>query len=435
MNRHTATAAQTADRQGNLSPQLRADRALRSFAMDFGAMTALRLESCIHCGICADACHFYVSTEDPQYTPIWKVEPFKQAYKRESGPFALFYRMFGLKHEVTAAELEKWQHLLYDSCNLCGRCSLICPMGIDIAKLIQQARYAMFEAGLAPKELYDCAEFQQHSGQPWKADEPYRDKLEAIAREHRVEIPIDREQAEVMLLVAGIEVDRYPGQVAAMARIMQKLGVSCTYRSDALFAENLAYFAGSRDWQRAISLKVIEAAVACHAKTVVVPECGHAYTALRWEAADLYGKPLPFKVENVTEYLAEQLDAGRLRLRKADHGSVTFHDPCQIVRKGGVMEAPRKLMQAMGLDVREPRDHGAYGYCCGGGGGVMLIERAAPLRYRVIETKFRQFDETGADTLLTSCSGCRATFDDGMQHFNWSKTPHSLLELVAENLG
>ena len=132
--------AMPADLQGDLSDQARVERAMHSFAMDYGAMTAFRLESCIHCGICADACHFYIATEDPQYIPILKVEPFKQAYKREAGPFALFFKLFGLKRRVTTGELENWQHLLFDSCNMCGRCSLICPMGIDVAALIEQAR-------------------------------------------------------------------------------------------------------------------------------------------------------------------------------------------------------------------------------------------------------------------------------------------------------
>lgn len=437
MNLHVAGTAKRplADHEGKVMDLTRIDRAMRSFAMDYGAMTAMRLESCIHCGICADACHYYIATEDPQYTPIWKVEPFKQAYKREAGPFAPFYKLLGLKRKVTVKELDRWQHLLFDSCNLCGRCSLICPMGIDITELIEQARRAMFDAGLAPKELYEHAEYQQSSGQPWQSSEPYQQKLEAIARDHKVIIPLDKQKADVMLLVSGIEVDRYPGQVAAMARIMQHLGVSCTFRSDALFAENLAYFAGSREWQRAISLRIIDAAISCHANTVVVPECGHAYTALRWEAADLYGKPLPFKVQHVTEFLSDQLDAGRLHLSKAASSSVTFHDPCQLVRKGGVMDAPRKLINAMGLDLHEIKDNKGFSFCCGGGGGVMLIERAAPLRYRVMENKLRAIDETGAETFLTSCSGCRSTFDDGKQHFNWEKTPHSLLELVADNLG
>jgi Fe-S oxidoreductase len=416
------------------SPEDRLTDAMRGFVHEIGALSAFRLESCIHCGICADGCHFYIATEDPQYTPIWKVEPFKQVYKREASAFAPLFRLFGFKRRITVDELEHWQHLLYDSCNLCGRCSLICPMGIDVAALIEQARHAMFEAGLAPKELYEHADFQQRSGQPWPSEEPYRQKLESIAREHGVSIPIDRGDADVMLLVSGIEVDQYPGQVAALGRVMSHLGVSCTFRSDALFAENLAYFAGSTQWQRSISLRIIEAAIACKAKTVIVPECGHAYTALRWEAAELYGKPLPFRVQHVTEFLSEQLDAGHLHLRQANAGSITFHDPCQIVRKGGVTEAPRKLMRAMGVDLHEMANHKGFSFCCGGGGGVMLIERAAKLRYRTMENKLREVDDTGAQTLMTSCTGCRATFDDGKRHFQWDKTPQSLLELVAAHL-
>ncbi len=416
------------------SADARVQGAMRGFAQEIGALSAFRLESCIHCGICADACHYYIATEDPQYTPIWKVEPFKQAYKREASAFAPVIKLLGLKKEVTAKELEQWQHLLYDSCNMCGRCSLICPMGIDVAALIEQARHAMFEAGLAPKELYVQAELQQRTGQPWSSEDPYRDKIIAIGRRHGVRITIDLPQADVMLLVSGVEVDRYPEQVAAMAKVMDHSGLRYTFRSDALFAENLAYFAGSKEWQRAIGLRVIQAAIACGAKTVLMPECGHAYTALRWEAADLYGRELPFRVRHITEFLAEQLESGNLRLRKAEIGSVTFHDPCQIVRKGGVAEAPRKLLHAMGVDLLEMRNHGGFSFCCGGGGGVMLIERATELRYRTMENKLREIDETGAEVLLTTCSGCRATFDDGKQHFNWQKTPQSLLELIARQI-
>ena len=110
--------------------------AMRSFAESFGAINALRVESCIHCGMCADACHFYIATEDAKYTPILKVEPLKQAYKREAGPMAWLFKALRLKRPVTAEQLDEWQHLLYDSCNMCGRCSLICPMGIDVAALM-----------------------------------------------------------------------------------------------------------------------------------------------------------------------------------------------------------------------------------------------------------------------------------------------------------
>jgi Fe-S oxidoreductase len=416
------------------TPEARVAGAMSGFAQEIGALSAFRLESCIHCGICADACHFYIATEDPQYTPIWKVEPFKQAYKREASAFAPLYRLLGLKREVKADQLEHWQHLLFDSCNMCGRCSLICPMGIDVAALIEQARHAMFDAGLAPKELYQKAAHQRDTGQPEVSAEPYRDQLLGIGTRFGVEIPLDKPEAEIMLCVPRTDIEHYPSAVAALAGVMQHLGVSCTFRSDGLVAENYGYFAGSKEWQRDISLRLIEQAIACKAKILLVPECGHAYAALRWEAAELYGKPLPFRVLHVTEYLADELQAGHLKLGVAVTGATTFQDPCMSVRKGGVNEAPRALMKAMGVDLHEMKNHGGFSFCCGGGGGVLDIERAAPLRYRTMENKLREIDDTGAKTFLTSCSDCRRTFDDAQAHFTWNKTPQSLLELVAANL-
>jgi Fe-S oxidoreductase len=407
---------------------------MRRYALEIGALSAFRLESCIHCGICAEACHFYIATEDPQYTPIWKVEPFKQAYKREASAFAPLVRLLGLKREVTADQLENWQHLLYDSCNLCGRCSLICPMGIDVAALIEQSRTAMFDAGLAPVELYRKAAHQQATGQPEASVEPYREQLLAIGIEFNVDIPLDRADVDYMLCVPRTDIEHYPSAVASLARVMSHLGVSCTFRSDGLLAENYGYFSGGKPWQRDISLRLIDEAIACRAKVLIVPECGHAYAALRWEAADLYGKPLPFRVLSVTEFLAAEITTGRLKLGKAATGSVTFQDPCQMVRKGGVNQAPRTLLGAMGVELREMKNHGEFGLCCGGGGGVVDIERAAPLRYRTMETKLREVDDTGAETFMTSCSDCRRTFDDARANAAWNRKPESLLELVAANL-
>ena len=419
-----------------VSPALAPDvaGAMKGFAQEIGALSAFRLESCIHCGICADACHYFIATEDPQYTPIWKVEPFKQAYKRESSALAPLYRLFGWKREVTADQLAHWQHLLFDSCNLCGRCSLICPMGIDVASLIEQSRHAMFDAGLAPTELYEKAAHQQLTGQPESRLEPYRDQLLAIGARFGVDMPLDKPQADVMLCVPRTDIEQYPSAVAALARVMSNLSIACTFRSDGLIAENYGYFAGSKEWQRIISLRLIEQAIACGATTLLLPECGHAYTALRWEAADLYGKALPFRVLSVTEFLADELKAGRLKLAKAKDSKVTFHDPCQLVRKGGVNDAPRELLKAMSVQLEEMENHGGFSFCCGGGGGVIDIKQAAPLRYRTMEVKMREIDATGATTLLTSCSDCRRTFDDAQVHFNWGKKPDSLLELVASNL-
>jgi Fe-S oxidoreductase len=166
---------------------------------------------------------------------------------------------------------------------------------------------------------------------------------------------------------------------------------------------------------------------------LVLPECGHAYTALRWMGANVYGKPLPFRVLHISEFLAENVQNGRIRVNQVSK-SLTFHDPCQVSRRGGAVAAPRVVLQALGVELRETRDHGSLNWCCGGGGGVVTIHRADELRYKAFEIKMQQLDATGAELTVTSCANCRQTFDDGQAHFKWDRTMGSLLELVAENL-
>ncbi|MGM0657107.1 MAG: (Fe-S)-binding protein [Pseudomonadota bacterium] len=417
-----------------LSPTDREERAMSEFAHHFGAYTATNLESCIHCGMCADACHFYIATGDPKYTPILKAEPFKQAYRRESGAFAPFYKLLGLKKKVTVEQLEEWQELLFDSCSQCGRCSLICPMGIEVAEMIEIGRRGMAAAGLAPKALMDRARHQAETGQPEESEKPYPEVLREIGNQYGLEVPLDKDKADILVCLPRTDLDQNPESVAAMIKIFDQLGANYTFRSDALIAENYGYYAGSRGLQKRITGRITDAAKNLGASLVIVPECGHAYTALRWQAAEILGEELPFRVRHVTEFLAEQLEAGKLKLSKLNGDTFAFHDPCQLVRKGGIMDAPRQLMDAMGVDLREMHNKKGFSFCCGGGGGVNDLESAKDLRNRSQTMKLREIDDTGAKRFLTSCSDCRVSFNEAGENQDWNKKTESLIELVATQI-
>jgi Fe-S oxidoreductase len=408
---------------------------MRRFIADIGPTAALAMESCVHCGRCAEACHFYVQTDDPRYTPIHKIEPFKQAYERELGPFALAYRMFGLTPKITAKELQNWQELLYDSCNMCGRCSLICPMGIDIADLVERARDGMFAAGLVPEDFLGAlAEKEHSSGSPYGlTTAQFKNMLDDIGDKHGVAMHVDEATADIVVTVSSIDLKMYPSSMAAIARILNHMGASWTFRTDGFDADNVSLTAGDRAGQRKITLSIVRAALACGAKTVLMPECGHSYTEMRWEAANTFGRELPFRILQVTELLAEGLSSGLIRVNKVSQ-SATYHDACQISRRGGATAAPRVIMRALGIDLHELEDAGDTSWCCGGGGGVALIKRAQPLRDKAFQIKQRQVEATGVDTVYTSCSGCRQTLEHGGKAANWNKTVASLLELVAGNL-
>jgi Fe-S oxidoreductase len=422
------------DKQGDMPDDERVQKAMLHFVKDFGSSAATYLDSCIHCGMCAEACHYYVATGDPKYTPIWKLEPFKQAYKRETSPFAFFYRLFGLKKKVTVEELEEWQHLIYDSCTICGRCSLICPMGIDIASMVSLARHGMFKAGLVPHELHAVAERAEVDGSPLGVTpKVFADRIEWMEDEHEVDINIDKDEADILVVISSVEIQKYPAAFAATAKVLNAMDESWTFRSDGFEATNFGLLSGNVDWQRDISLRIIDTAVKIGAKMVLLPECGHAYMALRWMGANMYGKPLPFKVQHISEYLADALNSGKLEVNKVDK-SVTFHDPCQVSRRGGATQAPRDILKHLGVDFREMPGGGDYNWCCGGGGGVVTIHRADELRYKVFKLKMEQIEATEAETLLSSCANCRQNFDDCQEHYDWKYTADSLLEMVADNL-
>jgi Fe-S oxidoreductase len=413
----------------------RLDAAMRGFLSDFGPEAAINMESCIHCGQCAEACQFYTETGDPRYTPIHKIEPFKQAYKREAGPFAFAYRMFGLKPKVTLPELNEWQDLIYDSCNMCGRCSLICPMGIDIADLVEKARHGMFAAGLAPADyLGKTAEKEHATGSPFGiAQAQFADMLKDIGKTFGVEMHIDEARADIVPTVSSIDVKMFPASMAALAKVLNHIGCSWSFHTDGFDADNVSITAGDREGQRDITEAIVNAATKCGAKTLIMPECGHSFNEMRWEAANTMGRPLPFRVLHISEYLADCLADGSLKVNRVEK-SATFHDPCQVSRRSGASAAPRKVLAALGVDLHEMPDAGDMNWCCGGGGGVALIGRAAPLRDKAFEIKKRQVEATGVDTVYVSCSGCRQTLDHGGKKTDWKKTVASLLELVADNL-
>jgi Fe-S oxidoreductase len=244
---------------------------------------------------------------------------------------------------------------------------------------------------------------------------------------------VDEARADIVPTISSIDLKTYPSSMAAIARILNHMGASWSFRTDGFDADNVALTAGDRAGQRKITLGIVRAAIACGAKTLVMPECGHSFTEMRWEAANAYGRELPFRIVQITELLAEGLSAGSIRVNKAPQNA-TYHDACQLSRRGGALAAPRVILKSLGVDLHEMEDAGDANWCCGGGGGVALIKRAQPLRDKAFAIKQRQVEATGAEKVFTSCSGCRQTLDHGGKATGWNREVASLLELVADNL-
>jgi Fe-S oxidoreductase len=416
-----------------LTDEERVGRAKQVILSRLDSRTAMEMETCIHCGMCSEACHFFEATQDPKYTPIHKVHLVRSVYRRELSPMRWFNRLF--VRDITAQDLVDWQELLFGSCTECGRCDLMCPLGIQITRSIKIGRQALAAADLMPAELRALDQEQTESNTLFGVGvQQLREVVQKLAAKGIV-IPLDKPQADVLLLTTVSDLLLYTESLAATAKILDKLGRSWTLRSEAFEASNFGMLSGDEDSQMLEARRIVDVAKACRVKLVITPECGHAYPALRFDSPEQLKERPPFQVMAISEFIGEELSAGRLKVRKIGNGKkVTYHDPCKIGRHGGVFKEPRVAFAALGVDLREMESHGKTQYCCGGGGGTFMLAGSQELRRRTFDIKMRQVEDSGADSLVTSCDTCRMTFESGAKLVNWGRPIESLVELVAANL-
>ena len=335
-----------------MTREINTTAAVNKFLAHISGDLGAYLEGCLHCGLCADACHFYAVTKDPRYTPAYKLFPMARTYKRSKPPLS----WFGGAPKITEKDLQEWEELLFDSCTMCGRCTMVCPMGIDIASIVSVSRQAFVAAGLGPPDLLQAAENSRDKGSPLGVTkEVLADRVEWMEDEHEVDIPLDKESADILLTVSSIELMKYPESLVAMTKLLNHAGVNWTLSSKGYEATNFGFLSGKADVAKVMIERITTAAESIGAKTVIVPECGHAFGALRWSGANILGRPLPYEVMHITEYLADLKHHGKLKLLPFDD-SITYHDPCQISRRGGATQAARDLLDGVANEIGKPVD-------------------------------------------------------------------------------
>ncbi len=399
------------------------------------ASVAAFFSSCVHCGMCSDACLFFTETGAPERTPINKTEPLRRVYRQEFTLLGRIGKLFGIGSKVTDEMLAEWETLVYDSCTLCGRCSMVCPVGNDIAGMIRKTREGMAASGHAPPGLIGATKRAITIGSPMGVKLPaLQAQIAHVEKDTGMTIPVDVEGADYMLLLSSMEIMNFPEFIQAVARIFQHANVSWTISSEAFEATNSGIQIGASDIAAELVQRIVDAAAKLKVKNVISPECGHAYMAIRWEGPNLIGKPYDFKVVHILELLDDLRKQDRLKVSGRLKEKLTYHDPCQISRRGGVIDEPRNLIAMFADNFVEMPDTGKMNWCCGAGGGVSSNERADEIRLQVFQRKKDQLDAIHVDGMISACSNCRIHLEDGLEEYHMEMPVLSLTETLAENL-
>lgn len=402
------------------------------------------MQACVHCGLCAEACHYYCSTGEPEVIPARKSEKLYGILRKHFDPVGSRFRL--LKRSGRS-DLEKLTAPLYkaafEDCTLCGRCALNCPMGINAAKILYLARAMLCQIGRLPSGLNDPIQVAFETGNYiGLSTEDFVENMEWIGEEMQEEmedpgfsIPVDKAGAEILYVPHPLEVRDFPFVLMASVKLMHAAGEDYTFSSHHFDVTNYAYYQGSRENTLRILQRMLGAAERLQAQTIVLSPCGHGFLVMRREAPKLLGKRLPVPVLTMVELIDRYVRTERIRLEKDKiEGPVTFHDPCNIGRIGGVLQEPRNILRAITSDFVEMEPHGAWSYCCGGGGGLSATGDYGKRRVAIGKTKAEQIRRTGAKVVATGCYNCMTQIRELNKAYDLGVEVKSIVELAADSL-
>ncbi|MBC7325359.1 MAG: (Fe-S)-binding protein, partial [Moorella sp. (in: Bacteria)] len=122
------------------------------------------LEACTHCGLCSEACHFYLSTGDSHMSPVYKADQLRRLYLRHYRRWGRIFPKRTGPIQLGHKDLQELKEAFFGSCTLCRRCNLNCPFGVDTALLARASRSMLNSLGLTPGGLKEAVEIHLQTG-------------------------------------------------------------------------------------------------------------------------------------------------------------------------------------------------------------------------------------------------------------------------------
>jgi Fe-S oxidoreductase len=399
------------------------------------------LNSCVHCGLCAESCIYYLATKDDRFTPARKVDLVASIYRR-------YHTLTGkiLPGLVNARELnekttEEMTDLLYGACTMCGRCTIHCSIGVDIAYLVRVGRTMLANMDLVPKTLQSTVDAAIETGNnmgiptddflatlQWMEEELIDELNNPGAR-----IPVNEQGKNILYTLNPREAKFYPLSIAAMAKIFFAAGESWTLSTKMYDITNYAYFSGNGEEAKMIGDRLWHEIIDLNSKTLVLAECGHGSRAFRWEVPNYRKEHFPFSVMTSVEIIAGYIRDGRIRLNPNKMKEiVTLHDPCNLVRSGGIIDEQRYVLKQFVSNFIEMTPNGTDNYCCGGGGGQLAMSEYNDRRMKIAEIKAEQIRKTDARIVVTPCHNCVDQLTQINITFKLGVQIKTLAEIVAD---
>jgi Fe-S oxidoreductase len=390
------------------------------------------LDLCTRCGLCYDTCHAFNGIPRKEYSPVNRHEVVRRIYKKYFRPSGFLFPSWGDAAKLGDQVMDELHEAAF-SCTGCRRCTMYCPVGIDTAHLMGIAKLLLIGNGTAPEELVMLADGAVEKGKSIdEFKEGYREVIKDLEKQVQERlglpsseglIPMEKKGARVLFVgLSGAHSILHPAIVFNAAKEDWTLSF--------FEAVNFGFFAGDPEKTQLIADRVVKEAKSLGVEEVVIVECGTAFRIPKY----MLGK-LPFKVSSIVEVIHRYMKEGRVKIKNgAIREALTYHDPCQLGRNGGIYEEPREILKALATDFRElPSPNREFNWCCGGGGGLVALDNEE-FRIKSGKPKKEQIVASGAKVVVTACENCLMQLNTIKSGYGLDAEMRSLTELVSEHL-
>ena len=375
-----------------------------------GEVMAHAIEACVHCGFCLPTCPTYVVLQEEMDSPRG--------------------RIFLMK-EVLEGNLKLEEALPYlDRCLACQACVTACPSGVPYGELIATFRLwseekrhrfpleRVFRLGLLrtlpyPERFRPLAKLGAGLKpllKPLPLPKPLKAPLALLPDRLPEEAPYGEvypakgeRKARVGILLGCAQRVLRPSINQATIQVLQENGVEVVAVPEQACCGALNLHAGDKEGAQDLARKNLKAFRDVDYVVTNAAGCGSGmkeYPLLfLGEPEEEEAQALAAKVKDLSVLLDElgftPPPPPRRPLR------VAYHDACHLAHAQGVREAPRRLLQAAGLEVLEPRE---WELCCGSAGTYNLFQ--PEIAEALGKRKAENLKATGADLVATGNIGC-----------------------------
>ncbi len=380
---------------------------------DFTWNQLLGFDACVQCGKCEAACPAFAAGQP--LNPKKLIQdmvvglaggtdanfagspyPGKPVGEHSGGPHLPIVNLNG-KALVDAETL--W------SCTTCRACVEECPMMIEhVDAIVDMRRHLTLEKGATPNKGAEVLDNLIATDNPggfnpggrlnWAAD---------------LNLPLmsDKQNVDVLFWVGDGAFDmRNQRTLRAFVKVLKAAKVDFAVLGlEERDSGDVARRLGDEATFQLLAKRNIATLAKYQFKRIVTCD-PHSFHVLKNEYGELGGR---YSVLHHSTYMDELISGQKLNLGQHKGGSVTYHDPCYLGRYNGEYEAPRNVLNAIGIEVKEMQRSGFRSRCCGGGGGAPITD--IPGKQRIPDMRMVDIKETAAELVAVGCPQCTAMLE------------------------